>query len=453
MFSWFLCCLLSFGFSAHALELRWDWSTINPTQVHFSSDFLWGAAVSEYQVSGAHHCDHSNWALWESKAAHQSGKACDHWATMDETIEALKKIGVKAFRFSVEWSMLEPHEGDWRDDVLQKYYDFLQKLNNAGIKAFVTLHHFTHPEWFERKKAFEKAENNRYFVNFAKKVIKKLHPLVHKWCTINEPGIYVFQGYVRGVFPPGKTNLFLAGTVLENLLKAHVQLYLEIKKLEIGKHVELGIVHNILQFDAYHDNIIEKALCDRLNAIINDAVIGFFEKGVFEWRALPGMGYKKHSYPAAQHTLDFIGLNYYAHVLINWKHPSRESYRKDDIKTDMPYALYAEGLYRAIQTISVLKVPIYITENGIADAQDDRRELWIQRYTYALHKAIQDGYDVRGFFYWSLMDNFEWDEGYRMRFGLYEVDFQTGKKTLRQGSHYFVNLVAQTYKKSLFSWW
>lgn len=435
------------------LELRWDWTTIDPTQVHFSNEFLWGTALSEYQVSGAYHCDHSNWAQWEKGLVHKSDKACNHWETMDETIELLKQMGVKAFRFSVEWSLIEPHEDDWQEEALQKYHNFLQKLHNAGIKAFVTLHHFTHPEWFEQKKGFERAANIDYFVRFAKKVIKKLHPLVYKWCTINEPGIYVFQGYVRGVFPPGKTNVILAGTVLENLLVAHMQLYDEIKQLDIGKQVELGIVHNILQWDPYHNNALERSICFRFNNMLNDAVINFFEKGVFEWNVLPLMGYKKKSYPKATKALDFIGLNYYSHVLWNWKNPTRESYRAGDIKTDMPYALYAEGLYRAIQTVSTLHVPIYITENGIADAKDDRRELWTQRYIYALHKALQDGYDVRGFFYWTLFDNYEWDEGFAMRFGLFEVDFATNKKTLRKGSQCFINIIAQTYKRSLFSWW
>ena len=152
------------------------------------------------------------------------------------------------------------------------------------------------------------------------------------------------------------------------------------------------------------------------------------------WRA--SLSYKD---PEAKRCLDFFGVNYYSHVLVN-SLTAKEEYRTDDIKTDMPYPLYAEGLYRAIVQASSLGVPLYITENGIADAKDDRRDIWLKRYIYAACKALREGCNVKGYFYRSLMDCFEWDRGYTMKFGLYHVDFSTQNRTLRRGSRYFVKM-------------
>jgi beta-glucosidase len=130
-------------------------------------------------------------------------------------------------------------------------------------------------------------------------------------------------------------------------------------------------------------------------------------------------------------------------VKFHWNHKEFFTFehRPDETMTDMPYPIYAEGFYRAIKTVAQLGVPIYITENGIADAKDDRRDLFIRRYLFALSEAIEEGCDVRGYFYWSLMDNFEWAEGYDMKFGLYHVDFETQVRRLREGARYFVKVV------------
>ena len=158
---------------------------------------------------------------------------------------------------------------------------------------------------------------------------------------------------------------------------------------------------------------------------------------------------RRHLYKvSAEQLFDFIALNYYSRVLIKmqWsiKEPFVSTCYGDEIMTDMPYALYPEGLYYAIETISKFKVPIYITENGIADAHDKAREIFLHRYLYALGKAIKDGYDVRGYYYWTLMDNFEWDQGYKMKFGLYKVDFNTQIRTLRPSYIYYSYIIKKS---------
>lgn len=446
--------LLTSFVSIFAQEMRWNWAEIDPTQVSFAKDFLWGVAVSEYQISGARHCAASNWAAWEERnKVPRAGAACNHWDSLEETITCIKQLGVKAFRFSVEWSLIEPEKGTFDLTALGRYRDFCRRLKEEGVVPMVTLHHFTHPQWFEELGGFEKLANIRHFVRFSEIVFDALQDYVPFWCTINEPGVYVLQGYIRGVYPPGENNTPFfapkADRVLYNLCRAHVAVYNALKKRPGGSESQIGIVHNILQFDTYHkNNWLEKMVCRYFNTLMNDAVLGFFDKGVFKKATRLPFDSSKWIYPEAVGTLDFIGLNYYSHVVWNYQQPQGESYREGDIRTDMQYALYPEGLYRAIDTVSVLNVPIYITENGAPDKHDVIREQWTQRYTYAMHKALEDGYDVRGFFYWSLMDNYEWNEGYEMKFGLFEVDFANPlcPKKLRDGARYYVDLVKKTYQ-------
>jgi len=185
--------------------------------------------------------------------------------------------------------------------------------------------------------------------------------------------------------------------------------------------------------------------------MFHDAITDFFASGSFRF-GIP-VGLFSYENKAATQSLDFFGINYYSHVLLNLSLTDRvfnQDFRSFEIKTDMPYCIYAEGLYRSIADASdrITKpqgIPIYITENGIADDKDDRRELFIKQYLYALHKALEDGYDVRGYFYWSLLDNFEWAEGYDMKFGLYEVDFKTQERKLRKGAQAYLDIIARSY--------
>jgi beta-glucosidase len=271
-----------------------------------------------------------------------------------------------------------------------------------------------------------------------------LQDKVHLWCTINEPEVFATQGYFMGVFPPGKKDPQLTGVVLKNLLEAHAQVYVALKKLPGGEKAKIGLVKNIFQFDPYRRwNFFDWLLSRQFNDLFTDSIIRFFKSGHFDL-SIPGTMNVRHFNAAAPHTLDFIGLNYYSHLLVKFQWNPQEFFafdpRADEIMTDMPYPIYAEGFYRGIQTLSQLNVPIYITENGIADAKDDRRYLFIRRYLYALSQALKDGHDVRGYFYWSLLDNFEWAEGYDMKFGLYQVDFETQKRRLREGAKFFVGV-------------
>jgi beta-glucosidase len=437
-------------------EMRWNWSKINTDLISFPKDFSWGVALSEYQNSGTVHCPRNNWTEWEYstdiqgkpriQGGQKSGKACDFWDNWRNDISLLKELGVDSLRLSLEWSCIEPECGFFDKSAVEHYKELFKALQQENIKPLVTLHHFTEPLWFKNRGSFEKKENIAYFVRFCKHIFEELADVVPAWVTFNEPGVYVFQGYIRGVFPPGKTDIKLASRVLKNILKAHVQTYKTLKNSEKGKKTQIGIVHQHVQFEPYHEyNPLEGIVAKYMNVCMCTPVFEFLRTGIYKFE-VPLVAQTLYKDLDAPYCYDFIGLNYYSHFLVATTWPKviehHSGYREYDIPTDMPYGgIYAEGLYRAIKTFSQLHVPIYITECGIADKHDNRRELFLKRYLYALSSVIQEGYNVRGFYYWSLMDNFEWDMGYSMKFGLYEVNFETQQRTLRNGSRYFADVI------------
>lgn len=446
---------------------QFDWSKIDTSDLYFPKNFLWGTAICEYQNSGADNCKDSNWTDWENRKHsngnptiiedQRSGKSCDFYNLYASDIELMKKdLHVNSFRFSVEWSIIEPKEGQFDESAIAHYIDVCQKLIENNIEPMVTLHHFTHPLWFEQLGAFEKKENIKYFVRFSKKIFEALSDKVKLWCTLNEPNIYAFQGYIRGVFPPGISGIGgfmpnqLAVTVLENLMRAHTEVYKELKVMQNGEKSQIGLVHQYLKFQPYgYWHLLESIPGYHLNEFLNDTVLNFCKTGEFYYCSILHNALAKFK-TDREKIIDFIGLNYYSRVIATMRpfHPVSSCY-PGEIMTDMPYAIFAQGIYDAIKDVASLNVPIYITENGISDAKDDRRELFIKQYLYAVSQALKDGYDVRGYYYWSLMDNFEWDMGRTQKFGLYSVDLNTQSRTLREGAKYFADVIAASVRGDL----
>lgn len=453
-------------------ELRWDWAALDPVVEQSIQELpkkiKFGTAVAEHQVSGATNCPHSNWAAWEKVVdkngksvihnGDQSGKACDFWHTYPEDIKRMQELGFQSFRFSLEWSAIEPEQGTIDAGAIAHYHDLCDALIAAGIEPVVTLHHFTHPQWFEQLGAFEQEENIQYFVNFATLMAQELGHKVSLWATFNEPGVYIFQGYCRGVWPPGKVGLNRASIVYRNVMKAHVEVYQAIKHLENGNDIKVGLVHDLVQFEPFnapfsYANLqyhFENAVCKYMNHLFHDCITQFLATGKLTIK-VPLLANMEYNDPNGAHSLDWIGLNYYSHVLLRAQLPEflKPDYRPEEIKTEMPYAIYPEGFYRAIKEIDrrIAKpqnIPIFITENGISDGKDTQRALFLKRYLFALHQALAEGCDVRGYFYWSFMDNFEWSEGYSMKFGLFSVDMNSQQRTLRQGATPLIKLLNQS---------
>ena len=432
---------------------KWRWDKIPIEKMTFPSDFIWGVASAAHQVEGGH--THNNFAWWESQVdqsgnpridrGQKAGLACDHWNRYPEDIQLMKDLGVSSYRFSVSWSKIMPTDNSVDSAALLHYISVCDSLLANGIQPMVTLHHFTHPMWFEEKGAFAKEENIIHFVRFSEIVFETLKSRVKHWCTINEPAVYVIAAYFDGNFPPGLQDPVLAATVLKNMYLSHVAAYQKLKALPGGSEAQIGIVKNMHQIDPMNKwNLFDRMLSSTVNQGFNGSFIETFTTGHYRFH-FPSLVDVKAEIPDAPNTLDFVGLNYYSHNAMDFSFNLDEALKMrlypNETPTDMDYTIYPEGLYRAIEEISRVEAPIIITENGIADSLDNRRGEYIEQYLYAVSKAIDNGYDVRGYHYWSLMDNFEWDLGYDQRFGLYHVDFATQKRTLREGSKAYQRIV------------
>jgi beta-glucosidase len=304
---------------------------------------------------------------------------------------------------------------------------------------------------------FEKADNIRYFVEFCTHVSKELckrcdlehvsAELQPMFLTFNSPASYAINGYMTGNRPParqGDMQAFLE--VLKNMLDAHVEVYQSLKK--VNPKAQIGITHNIFQVDpAFFFNPINHVKTHVANKLVHTLVYDYFTKGVFKFW-IPRKANIDHRNAAAPRSLDFVGLNYYGHAYMGVTGAPKTSALEP--ATDNPqYTIYGEGIYRAIQEITVnlarpLKIPIYITENGIATRDPNLRITFFKRYFKAITKAYQDGYPTAGYFYWSLLDNYEWGS-YDKQYGLYSVDRSgdrpTLKRTLKKSADYFVDLI------------
>jgi len=377
----------------------------------------------------------------------KSGPACDHWNRVHQDIGLMREIGVNGYRFSLDWAKLQPAPGAPLDkEALEHYRMEVDALLEAGITPMITLHHFTHPLWFEEMGSFEKRENIEHFVNFCKLVFEEFSPKVKLWITIHEPFFFVFNGWINGIFPPGKQNPQLAGYVLANLLEAHVRVYAALKEMKHGPSCKIGLAKDYYIFDCWAPcNPLDQLAVIGLEVLFNSAFLDFFRMGEYVYRYVGTMPVRYYDERGPK-SLDFIGLNYYSHSLVRFRfsttNPVEIMHMPGVIHTDAANApIYAEGLYRALKKLSSLGVPIYVTENGCADATDDRRHLYLRRHLYALSKALREGCDVRGYFYWTLMDSFEWNEGYSKKYGLYHVDHTTQQRTLREGARYYQRVI------------
>ncbi len=460
----FMVLLLLYGvallwFADRDATLRLDRNSLRTDSLRFGRDFLWGASTSAYQVEG--NSTNCNWYEFEKTPDAQGrprvvngetcGIAADHWNRYREDIQLLKEMRLNAFRFSIEWSKIEPEEGVFEDSVLDHYERVVDELRANGIEPFITLHHFTDPLWFVRRGGFERDDAPEILARFEEKVVRRLGSKVRFWSTINEPNVYAIEGYYRGSFPPGQHDPAKAAVVFRNLLRAHTSCYQAIKK--IRPDAQVGLLENIFVIDPPGRwNLLDVMLAHYLNKALSTSVIEYLTTGVFDFN-LPGVA-SEHFDSGVPEAFDFVGLNYYSrlryHVDLFAAEKMVEVRQVPRAElTDKGWEVYPDGLYRALRMISSRTAkPIYITENGIADDSDRKRASFIEDHLLVANRAIRDGMNVKGYFYWSLTDNFEWVDGFDVRFGLYAVDYVTQKRTLREGSLKYREIILQSEQQS-----
>jgi beta-glucosidase len=418
----------------------------------YPKGFLWGTATSSHQVEGG--STGNNWiAFEEAKDANgcpriaggqRSGRACEHWERYREDIRLMTDVGLNAYRFSVEWSKIEPGEGLFDQEVLRHYETLVEALLAAGVTPMLTLHHFTNPLWFEARGGFLSEDSPAVFSRFARVVYQRLSDRIPLWCTINEPAVFAVNGYFTGEFPPAHHSARSAATVLRNLLRTHSAVYDACKSINPGPAI--GLATNMFVYEpASAWNPFDVAIARIADRNLNDAILEYLETGRFRF-GFPGVVRARIDANGA-HGCDFVGLNYYTRFFLHWS-PLRPrvvlpvTSRSTGSITDMGWEIHPEGLGLMLDRIGrMTSKPIYVTENGLADDSDTLREAFMNDHLAVVEKKVAGGLDLRGFFFWTLMDNFEWAHGFTKRFGLYRVDFETQKRTLRKGSGAYLEYI------------
>lgn len=400
-------------------------------ELRFPEGFLWGAATASYQVEGGiENCD---WA----EAARQGlvpgcGQACDHYRRFQSDFDMAKELGHNCHRISIEWARIEPEEGRFDEKEIEHYREVLQSLHERNLIPFITIWHFTLPQWFADKGGFEHKDAPKIFARYCAYVAEKLGDLCTNFSTINEPSVYCSNGWLRGSWPPFKRfsltdmvsitnsgrsfeakakkefrNLFLYFRVIKNLAVSHNAAYKLIKKIRPDSNV--NFVHHVIVFDSNWNPI------NKIKAFISNQL----------WT---------HRFMRrTQGHFDSIGLNYYFYTQYGDKRKWR--------KTDMDWNFAPENIYDALMMLKRYGKPVFISEAGVADASDTSRAEYISRQIQGTFRAIQNGVDVKSHIYWSLLDNYEWALGFTKRFGLIEVNYETLERKIRPSAYVYKRII------------
>lgn len=415
------------------------------SEFNWPKGFLWGAATAAHQVEGG---NINNWSVWELQTAQQrakaakrlygklpiwpeiaelasspdnyvSGAAIDHYRRYEEDFDIVEDLGLNSFRFSIEWSRIEPNEGAWNIAALEHYRAYIQSLHERGIEPVLTLYHWTVPLWFTERGGFEKAKNIEYFERFAQKILREFGQYFKYVVTINEPDTVCSLGYIMLEHPPGTPSIFKAFTVYRNLLRAHKRIYKYAKVHH--KKLMVGFSKSFAYAVAADKRWLSKVMAKLDNAVRDDLILRYVGKKT-----------------------DFLGIQFYftdQHAGWELKHGNKQI-------SDMGWDRQPQNLEHILKRLAWCKKPLIVTETGLADMHDTWRKEWIEQTIAAVQHAIEAGVDVRGYLYWSLLDNFEWAYGRWPAFGLVGIDYEHNlKRTVRPSARYYAAVV----KKALAS--
>ena len=402
---------------------------------NFPRGFLWGTATSSHQVEGNN--KNNNFWAWEQEPghiidAHKSGIACDWWGgRWREDFERIEETGQNAHRLSIEWSRVQPTPDRWDEDALEHYRQMLQRLQERDITSLVTLHHFCDPLWVSELGGWENEAIVELFGSYVEKTVEALAEYSHLWITINEPNVLVIYAYLLGLFPPGKKDIRLIGKVYANLIKAHSAAYHAIHRLQPTARVGIAVNYRSSK-PSLSWNPLDRIMVGLISNVFNNAVPKTLQAGVLQ---LP---WNRTRIPEAKGTQDFLGLNYYTrdYVAFSLLHPEdmfmRLNFRPDtELSTTGFIANEPEGIFEALKWGRQFNIPIMVTENGIEDAEDSVRPSYIIQHLHQIWRAVNFNWPIKGYFYWTLVDNFEWERGWTQRFGLWELDIETQARRRR----------------------
>jgi beta-glucosidase len=401
----------------------------NLPEIHFPPGFVWGSSTAAHQIEGNN--IHSNfwakeqrggiWSQWDIDEP--SGLACNHWELFREDVRLLANLGHQAYRLSIEWSRIEPAEGQWNKESVAHYVELLSLLCEHNIKPMVTLHHFTHPQWFEEKGEFNKSENLTYFYKFVERIVPEIKKYVYSWNVFNE--------FNRGGYYGSPRKLVF--------LKAHAHVY---RYLKSQSEATVSSAHALSHFfPSRHYDQFDNIMCSFLDHITNEFFFHAIRTGEFIYPDTDAV-----VVPDLKGAIDYWAINFYTREMVDSRKASCQGtvyphkYLRLIEKKFYLEEFYPEGLTQSLQRFT--DHPVIITENGCS-ANDDRfRIVYIAQYLSAIHDAISRGVNMNGYIYWSTMDNYEWGS-YKPRFGLVSVDRKTFQRTPKRSAAFFKQIISE----------
>lgn len=443
----------------------------------FKDDFVWGAAAASYQIEGAAFEDGKGLSVWDT-FSHKEGKiknndngdiACDHYHRYKEDVSLMKEMGLKAYRFSISWPRIIPNgTGTINEAGLNYYSSLVDELLSAGIEPYVTLFHWELPQNIYERGGWLNRNISDWFAEYVRIVVDKLSDRVRYWMTINEPQCHILLGHVSGNHAPGdNVSTREALLMLHNIHLAHGKAVSMIRS-HSKSECKIGYAPN--PYPAVPFSNSEEDINTAKNMVYSGTVRGLWSNALWLDPVILGkypddaLEYFKNDLPDELlqesdlniicQPIDFLGINQYEGAVV--KHDEKEGYiivnRKAGYdKTAMKWIVIPEILYYMPKFLyERYKLPIIITENGLSlsdwvcldgKVHDPNRIDYMHRYLRALKRASSEGVDIQGYFYWSLMDNFEWAEGYNERFGLIHVDLETQKRTLKDSAYWYREII------------
>jgi len=406
----------------------------------FPKEFLWGASISTHQVEGN---NHNQWTTWELETAqvkvakapynyqhlanwdeikqdalspsnYVSGKAADHFNRYKQDFDLAASMHLNALRSGVEWSRIEPKEGVFNVAAIEHYKTYFAELKQRGITPVISLWHWTFPDWFAAKGGFAKRRNIKYFTRYVRRITKELGEHFGYVITINEPTVYAAMSYHEQRWPPEGHSKITMLLVMRNLASAHRKSYRIIKKLQ--PKAQVGIVHNCAYYYPGDDSWISSVVARLGHKFSNEVFINRVKR-----------------------QQDFFALNYYfANQILGTRVHNPDDNQLNDMGWDMQPDKLRPLLVRLHKKY---KIPFMITESGVADSHDKYRKWWIAQEVKAMDGAMKDGVPLLGYIHWSLLDNFEWAEGFWPKFGLIAVDYKTQQRTIRPSAKWYSRLI------------
>ncbi|MFC4388735.1 GH1 family beta-glucosidase [Gracilibacillus marinus] len=443
------------------------------TIIEFPKDMKWGAATASYQIEGAVNEGGRGVSIWDTFSktpgnvvnGDNGDVACDSYHRYKEDVQIMKELGIKVYRFSVAWPRIFPNgTGEVNKEGLEYYHNLIDELLANDIEPMCTLYHWDLPQILQDKGGWGNRETIDAFVAYAEVMFKEFSGKIKQWITLNEPWCISFLSNYIGVHAPGNKDLQLATQISHHLLVAHGKTVQKFRDLNVDG--EIGIAPNTTWLEPYSNRQQDIDACNReiawyLEWFMDPVFKGSYPQFMLDWFANKGvhLEIEDGDMEVIHQPIDFIGINYYTgHVarykenesLLDW-----ELVELNYERTDIGWPIFPEGFYKVLCRIkdNYGDVPIYITENGSCynnevengRVKDVGRISYLEQHLTALHRAISSGVNIKGYLTWSLMDNFEWAEGYTMRFGIVHVNYRTLERTKKDSYYWFKQTIANNW--------